>query len=87
MDDSEGVSNAYHNFIRFDNLADADAIKVVTALDAVGLTAESESFRKFLAGVRVGSADVSSDVPLAVKKCAERMMRRAYMRGIDVTDP
>ncbi len=86
--DTEGVKDAYRGFLRFENHTPEDTMRVITALNSVGLHEEAESLRSHSESVRhTETRDSDSGVTPAVKRCAERLMRRAYMQGTDINNP
>ena len=88
LKDTEGVKDAYRGFLRFDSHTPEDTMRVITALNSVGLRKEAESLRDHSESVRKTIVnDTESGVTPAVKRCAERLMRRAYMQGIDINSP
>lgn len=82
--DRDGVYGAYRGFVRYDDATDEDTARMTTALNSVGLRKEANALKGW---ADAGDAEPSADVPPAVKRCAERIMRRAYMLGSDVGDP
>lgn len=82
--DRGGVRDAYQGFLRFDNVGDEWTNAVVTALNSVGLRTEAN-----LLGSRTSPQDSpkGDDVSPEIKRCAERILRRAYTRGVEPTDP
>ena len=85
--DVEGVRNAYRGFLRFDSRVPEDLMKVVNALNSVGLHNEADMLREHSDSARRNEANAQDDVSPAVKRCAERMMRRAYMQGASIDSP
>ena len=87
MKDRLGVREAYQGFLRFENVSDEALESVVTALNSVGLRTEAAMLKNNSPFGDGDSEDADTDVPAEVKRSAERMMRRAYMMGVEVTDP
>lgn len=82
--DRAGVREAYQGFLRFDSTGDEWTRSVITALNSVGLRTEAN-----LLSSRQGTEEEArdGDVPPEIKRCAERILRRAYLMDADVTDP
>ncbi len=85
MKDRMGVREAYQGFLRFEDPPEDALDSVVTALNSVGLRTEAAMLKNHAPAGE--SEDVGADVPAEVKRSAERIMRRAYMMGVEVTDP
>lgn len=78
--DRDGVTAAYQGFIRCQD-ATADQLEAVAvALGSVGLRKEASALRG------IGSKDRGDEASPEVMRCAERLMRRAYMLDADVSD-
>ena len=82
--DRAGVRDAYQGFLRFDSMGEEWVQAVVTALNSVGLRTEATLLKGRIGDV---SEEESADVSPVIKRCAERLMRRAYMMGADFKDP
>lgn len=81
--DREGVGSAYANFVKYDDASEEDSKAVITALNSVGLRTEANTLK-----ARVFPDEAPEvEVDPAVKRCSERIMRRAYMQGLEVSDP
>ncbi len=81
--DRDGVREAYHGFLRFDNVSDEWTNAIISALNSVGLRTEAT-----LLGSRAGTESKNdNEVSSEIKRCAERILRRAYTRGVEPTDP
>ena len=86
LKDRAGVREAYQGFLRFEDVSDEAVQNVVTALNSVGLRTEA-AMLKGRPGVGGDEEEESAEVPAEVKRCAERIMRRAYVMGAEVSDP
>ncbi|MCQ2078481.1 MAG: tetratricopeptide repeat protein [archaeon] len=84
--DRAGVRDAYQGFLRFDNVGEEWTRNVVTALNSVGLRTEA-MLLKSRPGMLDEEIEETVDVPVEVKRLSERIMRRAYMLGVEVSDP
>ena len=82
--DRDGVRDAYHGFLRFENIADEWNNAVITALNSVGLRTEASLLGSRTAPEKPATAN---EVSPEIKRCAERILRRAYTRGVEPTDP
>lgn len=82
--DRDGVRDAYQGFLRFDSVSDEWTNAVITALNSVGLRTEAN-----LLGSRATPQEAArtNEISPEIKRCAERILRRAYTRGVEPTDP
>ncbi len=87
MGDAESVRHEFRAFVKFDNPPESDIMRIMGALNRVGLNDEAEYYRTYLNGIRSSAADVSQNIPPSVKRCAERILRRAYMLDVPIDDP
>ena len=86
--DREGVRDAYKGFLRYDNVPDDLIEKMVSALNSVGLRSEAVMLKSHMSGkAEAIQAEIDDKVPASSKRCSERIMRRAYMLGSDISDP
>lgn len=79
--DREGVYSAYEGLLGCDDATEEDTEAVAVALSSVGLRREASSLRG------MASSDRGEAASPEVQRCAERLMRRAYMLGADIGDP
>ena len=86
MKDRAGVREAYQGFLRFEDVSEESVQNVITALNSVGLRTEA-AMLKGRPGLNTEEEGADTDVPVEVKRCAERIMRRAYVMGAEVSDP
>ena len=84
LKDRAGVREAYQGFLRFEDVSEEATQNVVTALNSVGLRTEAAMLK---GRSETEEEEESMDVPVEVKRCAERIMRRAYVMGAEVSDP
>ena len=84
MKDRAGVREAYQGFLRFEDVSEEATQNVVTALNSVGLRTEAAMLK---GRSEPDEDEMNADVPVEVKRCAERIMRRAYVMGAEVSDP
>ncbi len=87
MKDRMGVREAYQGFLRFENVSEEALESIVTALNSVGLRTEAAMLKNHSPFGEEDAEELIADVPAEVKRSAERIMRRAYMMGVEVTDP
>ena len=86
MKDRAGVRDAYQGFLRFEDVSEESVQNVVSALNSVGLRTEA-TMLKGHPGMGGDEEEADTEVAPEVKRCAERIMRRAYVMGAEVTDP
>lgn len=86
LGETDMVRSAYTQFRFFDNPSDADELRVMRTLNDAGLSDEAVDLKRSSEQARKSSSG-SADVDSSVKRCAERLMRRAYMQGRKIDDP
>ncbi|MFA7062893.1 MAG: tetratricopeptide repeat protein [Methanomethylophilus sp.] len=79
--DRDGVKTAYAAFLRYENATEADRELMAAALSGSGMRIEAGFIRD---QHRPAAAE---EVPAPIKRAAERLLRRAYLRKQPIDDP
>ncbi|MCQ2085694.1 MAG: tetratricopeptide repeat protein, partial [archaeon] len=87
LKDRQGVRDAYQGFLRYENASEDSVSNVITALNSVGLRTEANMLKNRYNVIAEEAESSVMDVAPEIKRRAERIMRRAYMMGAEVTDP